>query len=103
VKFTVTNEGNASQVWTAADSTVDVGADAYSSDQDGSAWEAMQAYMQYGQPGAQAADEGMNPGSTGPSWAVYQIPAGAHVTGVSVVDAACALPSPSCAQVLVRL
>jgi hypothetical protein len=42
-----------------------------------------QAYQGYAQPSSQDSDFGFNPGVSGVSWAVFQVPASAHVTSVS--------------------
>ena len=85
VKFSDTNESISNQNWQASsEATVNVGPDAYQSDSNGPGYDAEQAYMQEAQPHSQTSDFGINPGVSAVSWAVYEIPAGAKATSVSV-------------------
>lgn len=86
VKFTVTNDGTASQIWDGDDSqytTLNAGQNAYAPPMpnDASAWTAYQAYSS--QPGPEAAG-GLNPQETGTSWGVYELPVNSKITSVSV-------------------
>lgn len=91
VKFAVTNEGNSDQPWMASGGTVNVGQRAYADNEEltdnggtGTGWEAEQDYMQEAQPHSQTADFGLQPGTSGVSWAVFEVPASVKVTSVSV-------------------
>jgi hypothetical protein len=91
VKFSDTNESHSNQNWQASlEATVNVGMNAYQDNavQDGTGtgtgWDAQQAYLNYAQPSGQDSDSGFNPGVSGASWAVFEIPAAAKVTSVSV-------------------
>ena len=91
VKFTVTNEGDSNQPW--SPSTVNVGQRAYTDtggDQPsgysiGTASDAEGAYNNWSQHhGTPAATFGLQPGTSGVSWSVFEVPSGAKVTSVSV-------------------
>ena len=93
LKFSVVNESDSNQNWQVSDeATVNEGQDAYTdtASQDptdnttGTGWDAEQAYIQEAQPHADTSDFGLQPGASGVSWAVYEIPTGAKVTSVSV-------------------
>lgn len=85
VKFNITNEGNSNDVWTANTASVNVGMRAYaSSNITGPLADAESAYNYYADPSSQAGEFGLNPGVNGVSWAVFEIPAGATATSVSV-------------------
>ena len=86
VKFADTNESTSQQNWQAnGESTVNVGMDAYRSVQvNGPGYDAQEAYMQEAQPASQTSDFGINPRVSAVSWAVFEVPAGAKVTSVSV-------------------
>lgn len=103
VKFNVTNEGNSNQPWSASDATVNVGMKAYSDQGSGPGSDAESAYMQNAQPHGQTSDFGINPGVSGVSWAVFEIPAGAHATSVSVPNGTSLQELGGVQQVLVML
>jgi hypothetical protein len=100
VKFSAVNEGDSRQPWMASGSALDIGADAYQPDVSGPGWSPSQAYMQQAQPHYRTADFGLNPHAGGVSWAVYEIPARAHPSAVSVPAGQA---TPDGAQVLVML
>jgi hypothetical protein len=81
-KFTVVNEGNKNQPWSASETTLNVGMRAYDPvESDSSAWQAAQAY-DHAAPSDSAS--GLNPGRSGVSHEVFEIPAGSHPTSMSV-------------------
>ena len=91
VKFTAVNEGNSDQPWSASSGTVNVGARAYADNEElagnggtGTGYAAEAAYMQEAQPHSQTSDFGLQPGTSGVSWAVFEVPQAARVTSVSV-------------------
>lgn len=89
VKFSATNQGNSNNPWFASNQTVNVGMRAYSTPNDpmGSAYDVQDTYNNFAQPISQTTDFGINPGVDGVSWAVFEIPAGATPTSVSVLTA----------------
>jgi hypothetical protein len=84
VKFSVTNEAHANDVWSVQqEATLNVGQDAYSDESiTGPGTDAMSAYNA-SQPNSQY---GLDPHATGPAWGVFEIPAGSQPTSVSVAD-----------------
>lgn len=70
----------------ASDATVNVGMRAYQSVTNSPGYDAQQAYMQEAQPQSQTSDFGLNPGVSAVSWAVFEIPATAKATSVSVPE-----------------
>jgi hypothetical protein len=91
VKFSDTNESHSNQNWQASQEvSVNVGMNAYQDNavQDGTGTgtglDAEQSYMQEAQPHSQTSDFGINPGVSGVSWAVFEVPQAAKVTSVSV-------------------
>lgn len=62
-----------------------------------------QAYMQEAQPHGQTSDFGINPGVSAVSWAVYELPAAARPTSVSVPDGTSLQEFGGSQQVLVTL
>lgn len=85
VRFADINESESNQNWQASsETTADVGMDAYQSDSNGPGYDAEEAYMQEAQPHSQTSDFGINPGVSAVSWAVFEVPAGAKVSSVSV-------------------
>jgi hypothetical protein len=99
-KFSVTNNSDSNQPWSADEATVNIEMDANQSDMTGSGYDAEQAYTQEAQPSYQTSDFGLNPRTSGVSWAVYQIPAGTHPTSVSIPAGGSTLDST---QVLIGL
>jgi hypothetical protein len=91
VKFAVTNQGNSNQPWLAYLTTVNAGqrayADAAELDPAGHAtdtgYDGQNAYAN-AQPQDQTSDYGLQPGTSGASWAVFEVPASVKVTSVSV-------------------
>lgn len=85
VKFNVTNESNKNYVWTASSASVNVGMRAYLGEHiTGPLADVESAYNAYADPSSKNSGGGLNPGASGVSWGVFEIPAGATATSVSV-------------------
>ncbi len=87
VKFTVTNEGDSNHPWWP--NTVNVGQRAYQetggNQPSGTASDAAGAYANWSQHhGIPDSSFGLQPGQSGVSWSVFEVPVGAKVTSVSV-------------------
>lgn len=103
VKFApVINESNSNKAWTASNSSLNVGMRAYESSVPGPAYEAESAYQSHGAPPLKDSTYGLNPGVSGVSWALFQIPAGATPTSMSVPIGTITLRSTT-EQVLIHL
>jgi hypothetical protein len=84
-KFADTNASESQQNWQASsEASADVGMNAYQSDSTGPGYDVEAAYLQEAQPHSRTSDFGINPGVSAVSWSVYEIPAAAKVTSVSV-------------------
>lgn len=85
LEFNVTNEGNANDVWTASSASVNVGMKAYLGEHIGGPLADVEsAYNAYANPSSDDSASGLNPDASEVSWGVFEIPAAATATSVSV-------------------